>query len=98
VSDTSLGSLFWDAAQQSPAAAAEAPGKASSCFGPKPAAEKADAAEKSEAPKKASSCCGPKPAAEAEDKPKQTSCCGPKPAAAAPADQASAPAKKSCCG
>ncbi|MGN2365228.1 hypothetical protein [Streptomyces luridiscabiei] len=75
MSDTNLGNMFWNATQQTPTATAEEPKKASSCCGPKPAAEAAPAE-----PKKTSSCCGPKPAATTETEgaaaPKKSSCCG----------------------
>ncbi|MFD3740239.1 hypothetical protein [Streptomyces sp. NPDC058629] len=74
MSDTNLGNMFWNATQQTPTATTEEPKKASSCCGPKPAADS------SAAPKKTSSCCGPKPAATTETEgaaaPKKSSCCG----------------------
>lgn len=94
MSDTNLGNMFWNATQQTPTATAEEPKKASSCCGPKPAAEAAPAE-----PKKTSSCCGPKPAADSAAAPKKTSsCCGPKPAATTETEGAAAPKKSSCCG
>ncbi|MFD4691572.1 hypothetical protein [Streptomyces sp. NPDC058463] len=114
MSDTNVGSMFWDAAQKSPSTTVEAP-KQSSCCGPKPSADKAEHVEKAgqagqaEAPKQ-SSCCGPKPTTEQTETKK--SCCGHKHAVAATeksdapaaevAEKSDAPAaqpvKKSCCG
>lgn len=65
--------VFWAAAGSEPLPVAE-PETKSSCCGPKPAADDAQAA-----PATASSCCGPKPAA--QDKAKveaaaaKSSCC-----------------------
>lgn len=98
MSDTNLGSMFWTAAQGTPAATVEAP-KTSSCCGPKPAAatpERTGATEATET-KGAPVVTDATPEAARAEAPKKSSCCGPKPAADT-AEKAAAPKTSSCCG